>query len=158
MYSKRFFGLTIALALATFVASAFAQQPNATPKGTESSYSQDLRSAHQNSPWAGRSPGDPALQKLWDEDEKLAGEARRLTRQLEAADTDAKRDEAKAKLREVLVKQFDARQKRHGLEIEALEAKVKKLKDIVRKRQDGREDIITRRLDQIVRDSQGLGW
>jgi hypothetical protein len=81
-----------------------------------------------------------------------------LIRQLQAADSDTQRAGIKAKLSKTLGQQFDARQARHEREIKALEAQVKKLKDLVQKRQENREEIIARRLDQIVRESQGLGF
>jgi hypothetical protein len=88
----------------------------------------------------------------------LAQEATSLRDALEHAKTDSQRSEARTKLAENLGKQFDLRQKRHGLEIEALETQVKKLKELVRKRQESREDIISRRVDQILREVDGLGW
>ncbi len=81
-----------------------------------------------------------------------------LIQQLERAESDSRRDEIRSKLTESLGQQFDLRQKRHGLEIDALEARVKKLKQLVQKRQENRAEIISRRLDQIVRESQGLGF
>src|SRR5262245_49127355 len=121
MSSMRFFSLTIALAVATFVASAFAQQPAAHPKNKDAFPGQDTtgRLAQLDLVLESGPSKETPLQKLWSEEQSLAAQANRLTKQLEAADTDAKRDDAKAKLREVLGKQFDARQKRHGLEIEA---------------------------------------
>jgi hypothetical protein len=92
------------------------------------------------------------------EEGSLAHEADRLARQLGEARSDADRDQLKTKLGEVLGKQFDQRQKRHEAEIKALEAKVKKLRDLVEKRQENRREIIARRLEQILRESQGLGW
>jgi hypothetical protein len=88
----------------------------------------------------------------------LAHEANEIRHKLESATTDAQRSEVRAKLSENLGKQFDLRQKRHGLEIESLEAQVKKLRELVRKRQDSREEIISRRVDQILREAEGLGW
>ncbi len=73
-------------------------------------------------------------------------------------DSDTARSDIKAKLSATLGKQFDLRQKRHEQEIKALEAKVKKLKELVIKRQESREEIVSRRLEQILRESQGLGW
>jgi hypothetical protein len=92
------------------------------------------------------------------EEMALAKRADELIHQLETASTDLQRSEFRTRLGDVLTKQFDARQKRHRQEIEALEAKVAKLKELVNKRQASREEIVTRRLEQIVRDSQGLGW
>jgi hypothetical protein len=101
---------------------------------------------------------DPALRTLANEEVALKRRADVLIRQLEAADSDARRDEIKANLSETLSKQFDASQRRYGLRIEALEAQIKRLKDLVRKRQENRAEIISRKLDQIVRESQGLGF
>ena len=89
---------------------------------------------------------------------QLANDADGLIRELAKSSSEGRINEIKKRLDDILAKQFDAREKRHELEIEALEAKVKKLKDLVNKRQESREEIITRRLEQIVRDSQGLGW
>lgn len=101
---------------------------------------------------------NPALQKLGAEEAQLANDADGLIRELANSSSEGRINEIKKRLDDILAKQFDARQKRHELEIEALEAKVKKLKDLVNKRQESRDEIITRRLEQIVRDSQGLGW
>jgi hypothetical protein len=101
------------------------------------------------------------LHTVWSyggEEAGLAGEAGELVRKLEAADSDTARTEIKSKLAANLGKQFDARQKHHEQEIKALEAKVKKLKDIVSKRQESREQIIAQRVEQMLRESQGLGW
>jgi DNA anti-recombination protein RmuC len=81
-----------------------------------------------------------------------------LVRQLHEAKTDADKDKIKAKLTEALEKQFDQRQKRHLSEIEDLEAQLKKLKELVQKRQESRRDIISKRLEQLQRDAEGLGW
>jgi hypothetical protein len=89
---------------------------------------------------------------------ELAHQTDELKKMLEQAKGDAQRSEVRTKLAENLGKQFDLRQKRHGLEIEALETQVKKLKELVRKRQESREDIIARRLDQVQREVDGLGW
>jgi hypothetical protein len=88
----------------------------------------------------------------------LAHQGDELVKQLGEAKSDTDRDKVKTKLSEILEKQFDQRQKRHEKEIEGLEAQIKKLKDLVEKRRENRREIISRRLDQILRDSQGLGW
>jgi hypothetical protein len=81
-----------------------------------------------------------------------------LARQLGEAKSDADREKLKAKLVEILEKQFDLKRRRHEAELEALEAQVKKLKDMVRVRGENRRQIISDRLEQILRDAQGLGW
>ncbi len=81
-----------------------------------------------------------------------------LVEQLKEAKTDTDRDKIKVQLKEVLDTQFAAHQQRHEKELADLESKVKKLKDLVAKRQENRREIVANRLDQIMRDAQGLGW
>ncbi len=81
-----------------------------------------------------------------------------LKRMLEQAKGDSQRNELRTKLAENLGQQFDLRQKRHGLEIEALERQVAKLKELVRKRQESRADIISRRVEEVQREIDGLAW
>lgn len=57
-----------------------------------------------------------------------------------------------------LGQEFDARQNRYDEELKQLEAKVQKLKDLARRRQEARGQIINRRLEQLLRDAEGLGW
>ncbi len=96
--------------------------------------------------------------KLAQSEAALARQAEELKHLLERNRGDARRSEFRTKLSKNLGEQFDLRQKRHAMEIEALETQVKKLKELVRKRQESREDIISRRLDQIEREADGLGW
>jgi hypothetical protein len=100
----------------------------------------------------------PEHSQLAMQESTLAHEADELKHRLESATSDAQRSDARTKLAENVGKQFDLRQKRHGLEIEALEAQIKKLRELVQKRQESRSEIISRRVDQIVRESEGLGW
>jgi len=73
------------------------------------------------------------------------------------AKTEADRSQIKTQLNGILEKQFDLRQKRHQDEIAGLEAKVKKLKGLVEKRQENRREIVSKRLDQILSNAEGLG-
>lgn len=88
----------------------------------------------------------------------VSREAEQLAQRYTAEKSDAEREKIKNQLTELLKEQFDQRQKRHEEEIKQLEAQVKKLRDLVDKRQENRREIITRRLDQILREAQGLGW
>ena len=98
------------------------------------------------------------IRKVGAEEAQLVLQTDDLIRQLEAAGSEPQLADAKAKLSDLLGKWFDVRQKRQEREIEALEAQVKTLKELARKRQENRVEIISRKLDQIVRDSQGLGF
>jgi hypothetical protein len=91
------------------------------------------------------------------EEMEMARQCDSLVRQLAKADV-AEKDKIKTKLTEAIDKQFDARQKRHEAEITALENQVKKLKEMVQKRQENRKDIVSKRFEQLIRESEGLGW
>ena len=88
----------------------------------------------------------------------LAHESDQLARKLGEAKSDSDRAKLKDDLAQILEKQFDLRQKHHLDEIKALEEKIKKLKGLVDKRQENRREIVSNRLDQILRDAMGLGW
>jgi hypothetical protein len=146
---------TFAVALVLTVASAVAQQPD----GRDIPSADTVRSI----PPIDRGDGNLRPRTLYHTDfvldqEDTSSQAHELIRQLEAAGSDSQRDAVKAKLTDLIGKQFDARQAHQKQEIEALEAQVKKLKGLVQKRQDNRSEIISRRLDQIIRESQGLGF
>jgi hypothetical protein len=85
-------------------------------------------------------------------------EADKLARDLVKAKTDGEKESITAKLREALEKQFDQRQKKHQADADALEAQVKKLKELIHSRSENRKEIVSRRLDQVIREAQGLGW
>src|SRR5262249_37806906 len=89
------------------------------------------------------------------EEMNLANQATQLVQQLGAAKSDTDRDKLKTQLNTILEKQFELRQQRHKKEIEALEAQIKKLRDLVDKRQENRREIIAKRMDQILQESQG---
>lgn len=169
MQKARVLTLVASLSATVLVASALAQQPSNVPPagGAGNFYYVPQATTYVNDAGGGTyhtivaHPGsndNPAARKLAMEEASLAQNADGLSKQLAAADNDSKRDELKSKLSDVLGKQFDARQQRHKLEIDSLEAKVKKLKELVAKRQESRGEIISRRLEQVVRDGQGLGW
>ena len=92
------------------------------------------------------------------EEARLAHESEGLAKKLGEVKSDPDRAKIKEELSQVLAKQFDLRQKRHLDEIKALEDKVKKLKELVDKRQENRREIVSKRLEQILSDAEGLGW
>ena len=92
------------------------------------------------------------------DENNLSHQAEQFAQQLAAAKSDSDREKIKGQLTDLLEKQFDQRQKKHEDEIKQLEAQIKKLKDTVDKRHENRREIISARLNQIVKESQGLGW
>jgi hypothetical protein len=91
-------------------------------------------------------------------EDRLAQDAEQVARAIGGAKSQPERDKLVAQLGEILEKHFDFRQRRHEGEIAQLEAQVRKLRELVQKRQENRREIIARRMDVIVRDAEGLGW
>jgi hypothetical protein len=162
MSRKLVFCAVSALALMTFVVSAQqpAQPTNRSPGELTKPYpgaapSLDLAPTAQNPFWSNGNWN--ARTGMHQEEMQLEHESVKLVQELGKAEGENK-DKIKSKLTETLGKQFDARQKRHEAEIAALEAKIKKLKEMVQKRQENRREIISKRLEQLVRETEGLGW
>jgi hypothetical protein len=109
-------------------------------------------------PSAYAAPHDKELSELIKEESKAAGEASHWMKEYAGADNEAKRAKVKTKVQEALGKQFDAQQKRRDLELTRLEAQTKKLRELMKKRTDARTTIIEKRLDQLLREADGLGW
>lgn len=150
MYRKLVISGVSVLGLMTLVVSA-QQSPN--PDQQPSNFVQPGYQPGQNAPLLGLySSRHPRQEEL-----ELAHKSEELVKQLAKAEGD-KKEKIKDQLTETLGKQFDARQKRHQAELTALEAQVKKLKELVQKRQENRREIIGKRLDQLMREADGLGW
>ena len=95
---------------------------------------------------------------LWSVYDAHDTESHKLAKQLADAKTETDKDKVRDKLKEHLNKAFDDRQKQHEKDIAALEEQVKKLKEMVAKRQDAKKEIIDDRMKQLEREAKGLGW
>jgi hypothetical protein len=101
---------------------------------------------------------DPELSKLVSEEAQVEQETAVLIAEYSRSEDEPQRTKTKAKLAATLEKQFDLQQKRRDLEVARIEAQLKKLRDIMRKRGESRQSIIDKRLDQLLREADGLGW
>jgi hypothetical protein len=101
---------------------------------------------------------DPEMQKLLGEEAKSEREADGLLKEYAHKENASDRAKIKAKLTEVLGKQFDAQQARRDVELARLETQVKKLRELMKKRSDARQTIVDKRLDQLISAAEGLGW
>lgn len=54
--------------------------------------------------------------------------------------------------------EFGDRQRRYAAEVDALEERVKKLREMIQKREENRDQIIDRRLQQLKVEALGMGW
>jgi hypothetical protein len=70
----------------------------------------------------------------------------------------AEREKLETELRALLRREFASRLAEHEREIKKLEEKVRQLRERLALRKDKQEDIVDHRLQQILREAQGLGW
>jgi hypothetical protein len=85
-------------------------------------------------------------------------QAAELVRKYAKTKGDTERGKVKAQLLKALEKEFDLKQKRRRLELEWIDAEVRKAREVLGKRGDERQTIIDRRLQQLLTEADGLGW
>jgi hypothetical protein len=103
-------------------------------------------------------PRDPEMAKILNAEASADREVKSLMREYKRTEDADARGKIKTKLTAALAKQFDAQQKRRDLELTRVEAQLKKLRDLMKKRGEERKTIIDHRVEQLVRDAEGLGW
>jgi hypothetical protein len=74
------------------------------------------------------------------------------------AENKSDRDKIQQSLHDTLKDQFKARLDNHEKEIDRLESEVKRLREQLELRRKKQDEIIDFRMQQILRDAQGLGW
>jgi len=92
---------------------------------------------------------DPEMQKLLETDFALDRQSRMLAEEFRHAPKD-KQDEVKKKLQEVVAKQFESRQERRTLELKRLEDEIKKIRESIDKRNEGKQQIVDRRISELL--------
>jgi hypothetical protein len=125
---------------------------NATPAGQPAAPSPYYAPSTSVTGYSGSFSHGPRPEEL-----ELARTCEVLIKQLAKSEGQDK-EKVKTNITNTIEKQFDLRQKRHEAEITELETQLKKLKEMVQKRQDNRKEIVGKRFDQLVRESEGLGW
>jgi hypothetical protein len=97
----------------------------------------------------GMGPSDPEMEKLMQLDFSLDRQSHELADQFGQASKD-QRDEIKKKIDEVVTKQFEARQERRTLELKRLEDEIKRIRDSIDKRNQGKQQIVDRRVSELL--------
>jgi hypothetical protein len=82
----------------------------------------------------------------------------RLVERWKASNQDTEREKVEADLRTVLKREFTSRLAAHDKEIKDLEEKVRQLRARLALRKEKQDEIVEHRLQQLLRDAQGLGW
>jgi hypothetical protein len=134
-----------------------ASSTSAVAQAPASPYTQEARNWYYGFT-GGQRTSNPELDKLVAEEGRLEGETANLVGEYSRTEDEAQRSKTKAKLAATLEKQFELQQKRRDLEVAHIEAQLKKLREIMRKRGEARQTIVDKRLDQLLREADGLGW
>jgi hypothetical protein len=96
--------------------------------------------------------------KLQQAGAQLSRESEELVSRYSEASDDEQRQKIKAQLAELVARQFNLQQRIREDEVAQIEARVKKLRALIEKRKAAQQSIIENRLDQLLREAEGLGW
>lgn len=96
--------------------------------------------------------------KLQQAGAELSRESEELVSRYSEASEEEQRQKIKAQLAELVAKQFNLQQQIREDEVAQIEARVKKLRALIEKRKAAQQSIIENRLDQLLREAEGLGW
>ena len=88
----------------------------------------------------------------------LLAQSHSLAQEYVKSDNDDQKKAIRERLTEVLVRQFELHLKEQQKELDDLEKQVAKLKAVLKRRKDVKENIVERRLEQLVQEADGLGW
>jgi hypothetical protein len=97
----------------------------------------------------GMRPNDPEMEKLIRTDVELDRQSRDLAERFRGASKD-EQDDIKKKLSDVVTKQFEARQERRTLELKHLEDEIKRIRESIDKRNQGKQQIVDRRVSELL--------
>jgi len=101
---------------------------------------------------------DPEAAKQFMEAAKAEQEQHRLLTNYAQSTDEKQRAAIKEALSKVLQRQFDLQIQQHEREVSEIEARVKKLREMIAKRNAARQSIVSSRLDQLVNEADGMGW
>ncbi len=74
------------------------------------------------------------------------------------AESDGERARIKEELASLLKEEFDAQQERRTAGLARVEADLRRVRELLRRRVEARGEIVERRLDQLLREASGMGW
>jgi hypothetical protein len=99
--------------------------------------------------WPSLEQNDPEMYKLLQADSNLDRQSQELAIQYRQAPKD-QREAIKQKLETSVTEHFEARQQRRLLELKRLEEELKRLRDSIDKRKESQQQIIDRRVSELL--------
>ncbi len=103
-------------------------------------------------------PEDAETTALKQSDAAMAQQSEQLVARYAATEQAEERGAIKTQLTELLAKHFDVQQQLRERELGRVEARIKKLRELAQKRREAQKTIVDQRVDQLLRDADGLGW
>jgi hypothetical protein len=98
---------------------------------------------------------DPEMHQLFTEDNRLDREAIALARRIHQTKS-PEREKLQSELAVVVNKHFDVRQQRRELSLKRMEEELKRLREAIEARTKGRDEIVRKRIAELVGDDSGL--
>ena len=100
---------------------------------------------------------DPEMFKLLQEDSELERRTRELGMQFRQAPPE-QRERIKQEVHQMVSKQFEVRQQRRALELKRVEAELQRLREAVERRAKARQQLIDRRVSELLGREDDLGF
>lgn len=85
-------------------------------------------------------------------------EATQIAQRYAKSEKEDEKRELRRKMEDTLNKQFDQHMEQQQKELKELEKQIEHLKATLRKRQDAKDTIVKRRIEQLINEAEGLGW
>lgn len=98
---------------------------------------------------------DPEMFKLVEDDQKYEAESLALAAKVRAAKPE-EREKLRAELAVSVGKHFEVRQARRELQLKRMEEQLKQLRTAIESRNKGRDEIVAKRLTELVGDPKDL--
>ena len=104
--------------------------------------------------WKSLQKNDPQMYKLLREDQDLERQTRESAMQYRRAPKDQK-EAIQKELEKLVLKHFDVRQQRRALELKRLEEELQRLRDSIEHRNKAREQIVKKRVSELLGLDEG---
>ncbi|MGA2034370.1 MAG: hypothetical protein ABSG68_19165 [Thermoguttaceae bacterium] len=107
--------------------------------------------------WASMEKNDPEMYKLIKAENDLDHRTHEMARDFLQASKD-QRPKLKAELKKVVTEQFETRQQRRALELKRLEDELKRLREAAERREKDRQQIIEKRVSELLPEEAEAGF
>jgi len=105
----------------------------------------------------GVGPVDPEMQELDRKDFELGHQCMELSMRYRHAQSEEK-EQLKKELTELVDEHFDVRQQRRELQLKRLEEELKRLREAIGRRSDSREQIVSKRIAELLGEEDNLSF